>query len=108
MMLGEDLLEGFPAWQLVLKFLIHVLGYSLIDGNFLNVLSLSWRISLHQLQMKGLERRTGALGTLSESAFLPFYLVLYLLNINCNWSFIYLSLGDRWLISMIGGKEASM
>jgi hypothetical protein len=89
MMLGEDLFEGFPALELVLNFLIHVLGYSLIDGNFLNVLSLSWWISLHQLQMKCLERRTGALGTLGESAFLPFHFVLYFLNINCNWSFIY-------------------
>lgn len=30
-MLGEDLLEGFPAWQLVLEFLIDVHEDCLID-----------------------------------------------------------------------------
>lgn len=60
-MLGEDLLEGFPAWELVLEFLIDVHEDCLIDWNFLYVLSLSWRIPLHQLQMKRFERRTGAL-----------------------------------------------
>ena len=57
MMLGEHLLEGFPAWELVLLVLLDIHGDRLIDWHFLNViLSLSWRIPLNQLQMKSLER----------------------------------------------------
>ena len=102
-MLGEDLLEGFPAWELVLYVLLHVHGDSLIDWHFLNVIvSLSWRISLNQLQMKSLERGATTFRPMSKSAVLPLYLVLDFLDVHSKWLLFFLSLGYWWLFSMFG------